>query len=157
VAQVIVDVAGRERHGQLRTGVRSAVGVTEPLEPALRASHVAAGPEAGEVGGELGQPGRGAAAPPSREARHRPGAAGEGWLGNDTNEMTSPVTAQVRALDAINPADLGLRDAITGGVLSVKRQPGSGKPIGGQRVALHEMGHVSVFHREAAMNNHSGG
>ena len=26
---------------------------------------------------------------------------GEGWSGQDTNEMTDPVTAQVRALDAI--------------------------------------------------------
>jgi imidazolonepropionase-like amidohydrolase len=59
-----------------------------------------------------------------------------GWAGNDTNEMTSPVTAQVRALDAINPADLGFRDAIMGGVLSVNVNPGSGNPIGGQTVAL---------------------
>jgi imidazolonepropionase-like amidohydrolase len=60
----------------------------------------------------------------------------EGWAGNDTNEMTSPVTAQVRALDAINPADLGFRDAIGGGVLSVNVNPGSGNPIGGQTVAI---------------------
>jgi imidazolonepropionase-like amidohydrolase len=60
----------------------------------------------------------------------------EGWAGNDTNEMTSPVTAQVRALDAINPADLGFRDAIMGGVLSVNVNPGSGNPIGGQTVAV---------------------
>ena len=32
---------------------------------------------------------------------------------------TDPVTAQVRALDAINPADLGFRDAISGGVLDL--------------------------------------
>src|SRR5579875_1612360 len=43
----------------------------------------------------------------------------EGWAGSDTNEMTEPVTAHVRAIDAINPADLGFRDAITGGVLAV--------------------------------------
>jgi imidazolonepropionase-like amidohydrolase len=61
---------------------------------------------------------------------------GEGWAGSDTNEMTDPVTAQVRALDAINPADLGFRDAITGGVLAVNVNPGSGNPIGGQTVAL---------------------
>src|SRR5487761_969066 len=60
----------------------------------------------------------------------------EGWEGNDTNEMTSPVTAQVRALDAINPADIGFRDAIMGGVLAVNVNPGSGNPIGGQTVAL---------------------
>jgi imidazolonepropionase-like amidohydrolase len=60
----------------------------------------------------------------------------EGWAGQDTNERTSPNTAQVRALDAINPADLGFRDAITGGVLAVNVNPGSANPIGGQTVAV---------------------
>jgi imidazolonepropionase-like amidohydrolase len=60
----------------------------------------------------------------------------EGWAGQDTNELTEPVTAHVRALDAINPADLGFRDAISGGVLAVNVNPGSGNPIGGQTAAL---------------------
>jgi imidazolonepropionase-like amidohydrolase len=60
----------------------------------------------------------------------------EGWAGQDTNERTEPVTAQVRAIDAINPADLGFRDAITGGVLAVNVNPGSANPIGGQTVAI---------------------
>jgi imidazolonepropionase-like amidohydrolase len=61
---------------------------------------------------------------------------GEGWAGQDTNELTDPVAAHVRALDAINPADLGFRDAIAGGVLAVNVNPGSGNPIGGQTAAL---------------------
>jgi len=61
---------------------------------------------------------------------------GEGWAGNDTNEMTEPVTAHVRALDAINPADIGFSDAIAAGVLAVNVNPGSGNPIGGQTVAI---------------------
>ena len=61
---------------------------------------------------------------------------GEGWAGSDTNEMTGPVQAHVRALDAINPADEGFRDAIAGGVLAVNVNPGSGNPIGGQTVAI---------------------
>jgi imidazolonepropionase-like amidohydrolase len=61
---------------------------------------------------------------------------GEGWAGADSNELTEPVTAQVRALDAINPADLGFRDAVSGGVLAVNVNPGSGNPIGGQTAAL---------------------
>jgi imidazolonepropionase-like amidohydrolase len=60
----------------------------------------------------------------------------EGWAGQDTNEKSEPVTAHVRALDAINPADLGFRDAISGGVLAVNVNPGSANPIGGQTVAL---------------------
>jgi len=64
----------------------------------------------------------------------------EGWAGQDTNEMTEPVTAQVRALDAINPADLGFGDALAGGVLATNVNPGSGNPIGGQTVALRTWG-----------------
>jgi len=60
----------------------------------------------------------------------------EGWAGQDTNELTEPVTAHMRAIDAINPADMGFRDAISGGVLAVNVNPGSGNPIGGQTVAL---------------------
>lgn len=60
----------------------------------------------------------------------------QGWAGQDTNEMTNPVTPQVRALDGINPEDLGFADAIEGGVLTVNVNPGSGNPIGGQTVAL---------------------
>ncbi|HEX8133152.1 MAG TPA: amidohydrolase [Actinomycetes bacterium] len=60
----------------------------------------------------------------------------EGWAGDDTNEMTDPVTPHVRALDGINPADLGFADAIAGGVLTVNVNPGSGNPIGGQTAAV---------------------
>jgi imidazolonepropionase-like amidohydrolase len=60
----------------------------------------------------------------------------EGWAGSDSNELSEPVTAHVRALDAINPADLGFRDAVSGGVLAVNVNPGSGNPIGGQTAAL---------------------
>jgi imidazolonepropionase-like amidohydrolase len=65
-----------------------------------------------------------------------------GWAGRDTNELTDPVTAHVRAIDAINPADLGFRDAIEGGVLAVNVNPGSGNPIGGLTVALRCFGRV---------------
>jgi imidazolonepropionase-like amidohydrolase len=61
---------------------------------------------------------------------------GEGWAGHDTNELTGPVQAHVRVLDAINPADEGFRDAIAGGVLAAGITPGSGNPIGGQTVAV---------------------
>jgi imidazolonepropionase-like amidohydrolase len=61
---------------------------------------------------------------------------GEGWAGHDTNELTGPIQAQVRVLDAINPADEGFRDAIAGGVLAAGVTPGSGNPVGGQTVAI---------------------
>jgi imidazolonepropionase-like amidohydrolase len=61
---------------------------------------------------------------------------GDGWAGQDTNELTDPVTPHVRALDAINPGDLGFADALAGGVLTVNVNPGSGNPIGGQTAAV---------------------
>ncbi len=64
----------------------------------------------------------------------------EGWAGQDTNELTDPVTPQVRALDAINPADLAFADAVAGGVLTVNVNPGSGNPIGGQAAAIRSAG-----------------
>ncbi|WP_425465695.1 amidohydrolase [Nonomuraea turkmeniaca] len=60
----------------------------------------------------------------------------EGWAGSDTNEMTDPNGARLRALDAINPADLAFADALSGGVTTAVIKPGSGNPIGGQTVAV---------------------
>ncbi|GAB3531083.1 amidohydrolase [Arthrobacter tecti] len=65
---------------------------------------------------------------------------GEGSAGDDTNEMTDPVTAGVRALDAVNPYDPGFDDALAGGVTAVNVNPGSGNPIGGLAVAIHTHG-----------------
>jgi imidazolonepropionase-like amidohydrolase len=66
----------------------------------------------------------------------------EGWAGQDTNEMTDPNGARMRALDAINPADEGFRDALSGGVTTAVVKPGSGNPIGGQTVALKTWGRM---------------
>ena len=65
---------------------------------------------------------------------------GEGWAGSDSNEMTDPMMAGVRAIDAVNPHDLGFDDALAGGVTAVNINPGSGNPIGGLTVALHTHG-----------------
>jgi imidazolonepropionase-like amidohydrolase len=65
---------------------------------------------------------------------------GEAWAGNDTNEMTDPNGARFRALDGINPADIGFEDALSGGVTSSVIKPGSGNPIGGQTVAVKNWG-----------------
>jgi imidazolonepropionase-like amidohydrolase len=67
---------------------------------------------------------------------------GEGRAGQDTNEMTDPNGARMRALDAINPADTGFRDALAGGVTSAVIKPGSGNPIGGQTVAVKTWGRI---------------
>ncbi len=68
----------------------------------------------------------------------------EGWAGDDTNEMTGPNRAHVRAVDAINIDDEGLRDALAGGVTTAVVKPGSGNPIGGQTVAIKTWGGRTV-------------
>lgn len=67
---------------------------------------------------------------------------GDGWAGNDTNEMTDPNGSRLRAIDAVNPADEGFRDAIRGGVTAALIKPGSGNPIGGQSVAVKTWGRI---------------
>jgi imidazolonepropionase-like amidohydrolase len=63
-----------------------------------------------------------------------------GSAGNDTNEMTDPNTAGVRAIDAIDIEDEGFRDALSGGITAVVVKPGSGNVIGGQTVAIKTWG-----------------
>lgn len=67
---------------------------------------------------------------------------GEGWAGEDTNEMTDPVMAGARAIDAINPHEQGFDDALAGGVTAVNVNPGSGNPIGGLTVAIKTYGRI---------------
>ena len=58
----------------------------------------------------------------------RPGVAANA----DGNEMSGPVQPGLRAIDAINPDDPGIRMALAGGVTTANIMPGSGNVIGGQ-------------------------
>ena len=69
---------------------------------------------------------------------------GEGWAGQDVNEMTDPNGAGLRALDGINIEEEGFRDALIGGVTAAVVKPGSGNPIGGQTVAIKTWGGRTV-------------
>jgi len=60
--------------------------------------------------------------------------------GDDTNEMTDPITPQLRALDAVNPNDPGFKDALLGGVTTVMVAPGSANVIGGMVTVLKVWG-----------------
>lgn len=53
---------------------------------------------------------------------------------SDSNESTGPVQGIVRALDALNPFDPGIRMANAGGVTTANIMPGSGNVIGGQTI-----------------------
>lgn len=59
--------------------------------------------------------------------------------GDDVNEVTDPVTPQLRALDGINLIDLAFKDALKGGVTRTMSMPGSANIIGGQAVFLKSL------------------
>lgn len=50
----------------------------------------------------------------------------------DGNELSNPVTPEVRAIDGILPSDPGIRMARAGGVTTANVMPGSGNVVGGQ-------------------------
>lgn len=62
------------------------------------------------------------------------------WEGEDYNEMSDPVTPDMRAIDGINPEDEGFRDARLGGVTAVFTGPGSANVIGGTGVVMKTAG-----------------
>ncbi len=57
---------------------------------------------------------------------------GENESEGDGNELTDPITPQLRAIDAINPFDYCFTEARENGVLLATTGPGSGNVIGGQ-------------------------
>ena len=62
--------------------------------------------------------------------------------GADGNEMTGPVQPGLRAIDAINPHDPGIRMALAGGVTTANIMPGSGNAIGGQTLYVRLKGNI---------------
>ena len=63
-----------------------------------------------------------------------------GTIADDCNEGTNPVTASLRAMDAINPMDPAFHDAIKAGITSVMAGPGSANVVGGQFVFMKTQG-----------------
>ena len=63
-----------------------------------------------------------------------------GTIGDDSNEVTNPSTATLRAIDGINPMDPAFHDAIEAGITSVMAGPGSANVIGGQFVFMKTQG-----------------
>lgn len=58
------------------------------------------------------------------------------WAGEDGNEASEPITPAMDVLDAIYPDDVGIADALAGGVTTAMVAPGSANPIGGQCVVI---------------------
>lgn len=63
-----------------------------------------------------------------------------GFEGADGNEMTNPITPQLRAIDAINPMDRNFKEAYEGGVTTVMTGPGSANVVGGQFALIKTYG-----------------
>lgn len=76
------------------------------------------------------------------EAHAHIGITEEKWgiIGDDCNEETNPVTASLRAIDAVNPMDPAFHDAIRAGITSVMTGPGSANVVGGQFVFMKTQG-----------------
>lgn len=68
------------------------------------------------------------------DAHSHIGISGEkiGSIGNDCNETTEPLTAYLKAIDAVNPMDAAFHCAIKAGITSVMVGPGSSNVVGGQ-------------------------
>lgn len=76
------------------------------------------------------------------EAHCHIGITEEKWgiIADDSNEQTNPVTASLRALDAVNPMDPAFHDAIAAGITAVMVGPGSANVIGGQFMVMKTQG-----------------
>ncbi len=61
---------------------------------------------------------------------------GIGFEGKDYNEMNDILTPHLRAIDAVNPMDPTLLQAVQGGVTSVATGPGSSNVLGGTFAAI---------------------
>lgn len=62
--------------------------------------------------------------------------------GDDLNEITDPLTPELRAIDGINPEDRGFKDARQGGITAVFACPGSANVVGGTGVVIKTAGRV---------------
>lgn len=67
---------------------------------------------------------------------------GIGFEGADYNEKADPITPYLRALDGINPEEMGLADALSGGVTACAVAPGSANVLGGTMVAIRTKGNI---------------
>lgn len=63
-----------------------------------------------------------------------------GWAGEDVNEMSSPVTPELRGIDGVKPNDTAFKDALEAGVTTVSTGPGSANIIGGTFCILKTYG-----------------
>lgn len=66
--------------------------------------------------------------------------ANMGFEGNDTNEITDPITPQLRVIDGLNPQDKAFEAVRASGVTTTLVAPGSANVIGGQCAVIKTYG-----------------
>lgn len=67
-----------------------------------------------------------------------------GWAGMDGNEMTKPITPEMRGIDSFNPDEPSLKEVLLGGVTCINTGPGSGNVISGEAFVIKPTGAAVV-------------
>jgi len=67
-----------------------------------------------------------------------------GWAGMDGNEMTNPITPEMRGIDSFNPDEPSLKEVLVGGVTCLNTGPGSGNVISGEAFIIKPTGSTIV-------------
>ena len=67
-----------------------------------------------------------------------------GWAGMDGNEMTNPITPEMRGIDSFNPDEPSLKEVLIGGVTCLNTGPGSGNVISGESFVIKPYGASTV-------------
>jgi imidazolonepropionase-like amidohydrolase len=63
-----------------------------------------------------------------------------GWAGSDGNEMTNPLTPEMRGIDSFNPDEPSLKEVLLGGVTCLNTGPGSANVISGEAFVIKPTG-----------------
>ncbi|MFW9869900.1 MAG: amidohydrolase [Candidatus Thorarchaeota archaeon] len=67
-----------------------------------------------------------------------------GWAGMDGNEVTAPVTPEMRGIDSFNPDEPSLKEVLKGGVTCINTGPGSANVISGESFIIKPTGAAVV-------------
>lgn len=67
---------------------------------------------------------------------------GSGKIGVDNNEISDPVTPNLRGIDGVNPLDMAFQDAVKSGITAVMTGPGSNNVVGGLNLVVKTHGNI---------------